>query len=88
RKSTRHPPFHNGTFVTNKKEEELEDLLFRVHLPPLQLKLDCNYKIHLFFFILEMSHGEGENHAKLDEKNPRASVFASPKDARESHNVG
>jgi len=54
----------------------------------LQLKLDCNYKIHLFFFILEMSHGEGENHAKLDEKNPRASVFASPKDARESHNVG
>jgi hypothetical protein len=34
----------------------------------LQLKLDCNYTIHLFFFFLEMSHGEGENHAKLDEK--------------------
>ena len=70
----------------NNKEEELEELLFRLHVAPLQLKRDCIYKILLFFFFLEMSHGEGENRAKLTEfqnriqkKNSRALVFASPK---------
>lgn len=50
--------------MTNNKEERLEELLFRLHLTSLQLKLDCIYKILLFFFFLEMRHGEGEKPGK------------------------
>lgn len=72
--------------MENNKEEELEELLFRLRLATLQHNFNCIYKILLLFFFLEMSHGEGENRAKLTEfqnriqkKNSRALVFASPK---------